>query len=439
MKLVYRILLQTALLLFTNGSAATDDSTDSAREEELIGACPIKLKSSGECDGEECPYRITLPPMTVQLPKQFRLIERTLKEVQNLKEVVNKMKKSCEDCKLQADENLEKDSNEFLPPGTDAPVDNSKIQDNRVKELQNKVSRLSASLKNAKNQIHSLQNQLEHMNLINMNNVESYVDSKVANLTFAVNNLDNKCSSNCPATQPQPVIQILQGDCSNYYAAGKLRNGIYRISPDPRHDSFDVYCEMESMGGGWTVFQMRQDGSTSFNRTWKEYKNGFGNLSREYWLGNDKIHLLTKSKEMQLRIELEDFNGVKEYAKYEQFYVTNEFLKYRLSIGSYSGTAGNALQFSKHYNHDQRFFTTPDRDNDRYPSGNCGAYYSSGWWFDACLAANLNGVYYHKKYKGVRNGIFWGTWPTASDNNLNGYRQPFKKVRMMMRPKVFVP
>uniref|UniRef100_A0A670J673 Fibrinogen like 2 n=1 Tax=Podarcis muralis TaxID=64176 RepID=A0A670J673_PODMU len=192
MKLVYRILLQTALLLFTNGSAATDDSTDSARE-ELIGACPIKLKSSGECDGEECPYRITLPPMTIQLPKQFRLIERTLKEVQNLKEVVNKMKKSCEDC-----------NNEFLPPGTDAPVDNSKIQDNRVKELQNKVSRLSASLKNAKNQIHSLQNQLEHMNLINMNNVESYVDSKVANLTFAVNNLDNKCSSNCPATQPQP-------------------------------------------------------------------------------------------------------------------------------------------------------------------------------------------------------------------------------------------
>lgn len=236
-----------------------------------------------------------------------------------------------------------------------------------------------------------------------------------------------------------PVIQILQGDCSNFYAAGKLRNGIYRITPDPRHDSFDVYCEMESMGGGWTVFQMRQDGSTSFNRTWKEYKNGFGNLSREFWLGNDKIHLLTKSKEMQLRIELEDFNGVKEYAKYEQFYVTNEFLKYRLSIGSYSGTAGNALQFSKHYNHDQRFFTTPDRDNDRYPSGNCGAYYSSGWWFDACLAANLNGVYYHKKYKGVRNGIFWGTWPTASDNSLNGYRQPFKKVRMMMRPKVFVP
>ncbi|XP_053107296.1 fibroleukin [Hemicordylus capensis] len=437
MKFVYLTLLTAAVLLVTDGSAVTDDSTESIREEKVIDACPVKLKSSGKCDeGEECPYQINLPPMTIQLPKQFRLIEKTLKEVQNLKEVVNKMKKSCQDCRLQADDNQEKDSNEFLPLGTDIPTDNSKIQDNRVKELQSKVSRLSASLKNAKNQIHSLQ---EQMSLISMNNVESYVDNKVANLTFFVNSLDDKCFSKCPVTQPVTVMQLLHGDCADYFAIGKRHNGIYRLTPDPRNASFDAYCDMESMGGGWTVFQMRQDGSTNFNRTWNDYKNGFGNLSRDFWLGNDKIHLLTKSKDMQLRIELEDLNGVREYAKYEQFYVANEFLKYRLSIGSYSGTAGDALHFNKFYNHDQKFFTTPDRDNDRYSRGNCGAYYSSGWWFDACLAANLNGKYYDKKYKGVRNGIFWGTWPGISENIPNGYRQPFKKVRMMMRPKVFMP
>ncbi|KAH0616468.1 hypothetical protein JD844_027590 [Phrynosoma platyrhinos] len=439
MKLIYMILFKAALLICVKGSAVTEDSTESVGEEKLIEACPIKLKSSGKCDGEECPYQISLPPMTLQLPKHFRLIEKTLKEVQNLKEVVNKMKKSCQDCKLQADDNQERDSNEFLPPGTDSPTDQGKIQDNKVKELQSKVSKLSVSLKNAKNEIRSLQGRLEQMNLINMNNVENYVDNRIANLTFAVNVLGDKCSSNCPATQPNPVIQLLQGDCSNYFAAGKRHNGIYKITPDPRNESFDAYCDMESMGGGWTVIQMRQDGSTNFNRTWNEYKNGFGNLSREFWLGNDKIHLLTKSKDMQLRIELEDFNGIREYAKYEQFYVANEFLKYRLSIGSYSGTAGDALHFNKYYNHDQKFFTTPDKDNDRYPSGNCGAYYSSGWWFDACLAANLNGKYYHKKYKGVRNGIFWGTWPGASEDNINSYRLPFKKVKMMIKPKSFLP
>lgn len=167
---------------------------------------------------------------------------------------------------------------------------------------------------------------------------------------------------------------------------------------------------------------------------------------------------------MILRIELEDFEGVREYAKYDQFYVANEFLRYRLSVSGYryvvrvkygrvamrdtpvltwchcSGTAGNALNFNKHFNHDQKFFSTPDRDNDMYPSGNCGAYYSSGWWFDACMSANLNGKYYHKRYKGVRNGIFWGTWHNMSTEYYpTNYRQAFKTIKMMIRPKNYAP
>ncbi len=107
---------------------------------------------------------------------------------------------------------------------------------------------------------------------------------------------------------------------------------------------FPVFCDMEFSGGGWTLIQHRFDGSTSFNRTWDEYKNGFGKLIGEFWLGNDKIHLLTKAKNMSLRIEIEDFEGIKEYAHYDHFYVANESQQYRLSIGGYSGTAGNAMQ-----------------------------------------------------------------------------------------------
>ncbi|XP_019365012.1 PREDICTED: fibroleukin [Gavialis gangeticus] len=437
---IYLVSFGTALFVFTDVAAAADNSTVDKKEGKITEACPIKLKTSGECDGEDCPYQINLPPMTIQLPKQFRLLEKTLKEVQNLKEIVNKLKKSCQDCKLQADDNQERDPrDDILEPGTEVQRDNGNKQDNRVNELQSKVNKLSTSLKNAKNQIQLLQGRLEKMSLINMNNVENYVDGKVANLTYVLNTLDDKCSSKCPATEASSGIQIMQRDCADYYMAGRRKSGIYRVIPDPKNSSFEVYCDMESMGGGWTVLQRRQDGSTSFNRTWKDYKNGFGNLSREFWLGNDKIHLLTKSQDMQLRVELEDFNGIREYAKYEQFYVASEYLNYRLSVTSYSGTAGDALHYNKHYNHDQKFFTTPDKDNDKYPSGNCGAYYSSGWWFDACFSANLNGKYYHKKYKGVRNGIFWGTWHDVSDNIPDGYRQPFKKVKMMIRPNNFVP
>ncbi|XP_039219776.1 fibroleukin [Crotalus tigris] len=436
-------LLQVVALLFAHSFALSEDHAgrgegEGVGEEKGPPACPLLLQSSGKCDGEDCPYQVNIPPLSIQLPKQFQLMEKTLQEVELLKETVNSLKKSCQDCKLQADDHREKESNDFLPPGAGGPANQSVVQDNRVTDLQDKVSKLSESLKNAKSQIHTLHGRLEKMNLVNMNNVENYVDNKVANLTFFVNTLDLKCSSQCAAVGPNTGIQLLQGDCSNYFAAGKRQNGLYKITPDPRNRSFDAYCDMESFGGGWTVFQMRQDGSVSFNRTWEEYKNGFGN-GKEFWLGNDKIHLLTKSKEMQLRIELEDLSGVRQYARYDQFYVANEFLKYRLTIGSYSGTAGDALNFSKRYNHDQKFFSTADRDNDQYTSGSCGAYYSSGWWFDACMAANLNGKYYNKKYKGVRNGIFWATWPGASDDNMNGYRKAFRKVKMMIRPKIFLP
>ncbi|XP_052577077.1 fibroleukin [Peromyscus californicus insignis] len=400
--------------------------TEGLEDASAQAACPARLEGSGKCEGSQCPFQLTLPTLTLQLPRQFSSIEEVLKEVRTLKEAVDSLRKSCQDCKLQADDHRD--------PGGMAT-------DSRVQELESQVNKLSSELKNAEDGIQGLQRRLETLHLVNMNNIETYVDDKVANLTFVVNSLDGKCSK-CPSQeyiQPQPVQHLIYKDCSDYYAIGKRGSETYRVTPDPRHSSFEVYCDMETMGGGWTVLQARLDGSTNFTREWKDYKVGFGNLDREFWLGNDKIHLLTKSKEMILRIDLEDFNGVTLYALYDQFYVANEFLKYRLHIGNYNGTAGDALRFSKHYNHDLKFFTTPDRDNDRYPSGNCGLYYSSGWWFDACLSANLNGKYYHQKYKGVRNGIFWGTWPGISQAQPGGYKSSFKQAKMMIRPKNFKP
>ncbi|XP_038872872.1 fibroleukin-like [Salvelinus namaycush] len=226
-------------------------------------------------------------------------------------------------------------------------------------------------------------------------------------------------------------------DCSDHMVKGERNSGVYQVIPDPKNVTIAVFCDMESHDGGWTVIQLRQDGSVNFNRTWAEYRTGFGNMrAGEFWLGNDQIHLLTRHREMVLRVELEDFNRVREYAEYRLFRVAGERLRYRLSVGGYSGTAGDALQFSKSYNHNNRFFTTPDRDYDRYPSGNCGAYYDSGWWFDACMAANLNGIYYVGKYKGVRNGIYWGTWHNISTEYYpTNDRQSFKTVRMMIRPR----
>ncbi|XP_026182157.1 fibrinogen-like 2a isoform X2 [Mastacembelus armatus] len=448
-------------------------------------SCPIKLRPSGQCGSsgagaeEDCPYQLTLPPLTIQLPKQFRLLEKMMKELQSLKETVNKLKSGCQECHgpqgngglvhQHADQEQRDAGEEMRLDLTGQGVQAGSSQDERgdgmvpgatvdgtgpgqgsifgriptnprtMHDMQVKLNRLSTSLRNARGQISALQGRLEGLNLLNMDNVQAMVDRQVENITGVVNKLSSSCTTQC-AVQNTPQFILAPRDCSEYNVLEVKKNGVYRVTPDPRNGTFEVFCEMESFGGGWTVIQQRLNGSVSFNRTWAEYKKGFGNLRGEFWLGNDHIHLLTKAKDMVLRIELEDFEGVREYAKYDQFYVANEYLRYRLSISGYSGTAGNAISFNKHFNHDQKFFSTPDRDNDMYPTGNCGAYYSSGWWFDACMSANLNGKYYHKRYKGVRNGIFWGTWHNMSTEYYpTNYRQAFKTVKMMIRPKNYAP
>ena len=95
------------------------------------------------------------------------------------------------------------------------------------------------------------------------------------------------------------------------------------------------------------MFQKRLDGSVDFYRGWADYKNGFGNLNGEFWLGLDKINRLTNSERYKLRVDLEDTAGQKAYAEYDHFAVTSERTKYQLSLGTYSGE--KSLQFFGYY------------------------------------------------------------------------------------------
>ena len=60
-------------------------------------------------------------------------------------------------------------------------------------------------------------------------------------------------------------------------------------------------------------------------------------------IGNSKISRLTLQRNYELRIDLEDFNGNKVYAKYSTFYVGGAATKYKLHVGGYSGTAGKLV------------------------------------------------------------------------------------------------
>ena len=88
------------------------------------------------------------------------------------------------------------------------------------------------------------------------------------------------------------------------------------------------------------VFQRRDDGSVDFYRGWDEYKNGFGNIGGEFWLGNQYLYRITTQDRYELRIDMEDFDGEHRYAYYDNFEIGGEGADFKLIVGTYEGDAG---------------------------------------------------------------------------------------------------
>ncbi|XP_048751394.2 ficolin-1-like [Ostrea edulis] len=176
-----------------------------------------------------------------------------------------------------------------------------------------------------------------------------------------------------------------------------------------------VYCDMTTEGGGWTIIQKRIDGSTSFYRTWDNYKTGFGEPSKNYWIGNDAIHNLTKANNQELRVDITMNSGEKVYAKYSIFRVGDETSKYRIIINGFSGTAGDGF-----VGLDGRKFSTHDNDNDSSGRTNCASLYGSAWWYAGCGFSDLNGNYWMSNSKYF---MFWRI------------RRSMKETIMMIRTK----
>lgn len=161
-----------------------------------------------------------------------------------------------------------------------------------------------------------------------------------------------------------------------------------------------------------------------------------------------------------------DWKNEEYTAEYALFRVDDEAHKYRLELGAYlsnTSTAGDSLGGDSTNNngneiagqeasgsggvagavsesqqsHNHMSFSTFDSDNDMRFYDNCAQIFKSGWWFNACFQANLNGLYYkyssasapagqsfasasgrnvrlvkkeeHAQLKFLRNGIHWNS------------------------------
>ncbi|CAI9556781.1 unnamed protein product [Staurois parvus] len=156
---------------------------------------------------------------------------------------------------------------------------------------------------------------------------------------------------------------------------------------------------MTTYSGGWIVIQRNSFNSEiTWDESWTTYKYGFGNVEKDYWLGIEYIHRITKQRVYQARFVILDNNNEEKYADYNLFSVEDEANGYKLRLGSYTGTAGDAMSsITAGVTHDNMKFSVKDKDQDTNAAGNCATSYGGAWWYGACFASKLNN----------KNGIHW--------------------------------
>ncbi|XP_072015046.1 uncharacterized protein [Amphiura filiformis] len=228
---------------------------------------------------------------------------------------------------------------------------------------------------------------------------------------------------NLEPAEPQDCYEIL-----NTY--GRTTSGMYWIYPivSGTATRMQVWCDMDTDGGGWTVFQRRVDGSENFERDWADYMAGFGDLAVEHWLGNENIYaLVNNGKTYELRVDLNDGNEWR-YDSYASFIISAVGTKYILTLGvNNGGTAGDAMYFQRN-----QPFSTFDQDND-VSSADCVDLYKGGWWYGNnlgnthCHQANLNGQYLNGAYAApAQAGMDYSTW--------RGYGYSMIATELKLRP-----
>ena len=198
-------------------------------------------------------------------------------------------------------------------------------------------------------------------------------------------------------------------DCKEILDSGLNKSGLYNIDPDGT-GHFTVFCDMTLLGGGWTVLQRRMDDLLTFERKWKSYRNGFGDLAANFWLGLHKIKQITDMGTYELYIGLEDHfspTSGTAWAKYSSFSLGSEASNYKLTLSGYDNTspAGDSLA-----THNGEAFSTLDADNDSHSTLHCSQTYKGGWWYKNCHDSNLNGVWYASGAGSNADGIIWQHW-----------------------------
>ena len=182
-------------------------------------------------------------------------------------------------------------------------------------------------------------------------------------------------------------------DCQDLLNLGYKNSGVYSMNFFGKGQR-DIRCNMENEDGGWIVILYRMAGQYSWNVVWDQYKNGIGDISGDFYLGNELIHQITDSGQYELYYTTETRTVDSPRAEpmyfgwYGYFHVSNEADYYRLSV------SGHKLGLASLASNNGMQFTTRDVDRDE-KSGSCGNSKSGGFWWKKCGSFQPTGIYFH--------------------------------------------
>ena len=165
------------------------------------------------------------------------------------------------------------------------------------------------------------------------------------------------------STHPWPFTASIRS-CYDLriFPPDRVPTGVYKMSMGI-FVTANVYCNMTTNGGGWIVIQRNRISSQlSFDKNWREYEEGFGDLNTEFWGELELMHTLTQRGQWEMRV---DYQKNDKTWSYLQFSVGSASEEYPLTVGRFTGV-GTDL-FTKH---NGMKLTTPDNDNDKTSSRN---------------------------------------------------------------------
>lgn len=146
-------------------------------------------------------------------------------------------------------------------------------------------------------------------------------------------------------------------NCHEILRTGGIKlDGIYNIylSDAANSPPTQVYCEMKK--GGWTRILNRVNRlNASFDRVWADYKEGFGDLLGNYWLGLKAMQALTYQQQMSLRIEVASDDKDEEFIEYPSFLIYPESQRFKMILSA--SNRGTLYDWMSTYHSGMPFYT----------------------------------------------------------------------------------